>query len=84
MPASFTLHDDNILFLGLDSRQLHGSLDSFGTGIPEKERIQRWMGHNRKQSLYEIQVRFVKRYADLLRILSMTQNRPCSRRRTWP
>ena len=31
------------------------------------------MRHNREQSLYEIQVRFVKRYADLLRIVNDTK-----------
>lgn len=43
-----------------DARQLDSCLNGLRTGIPEEERIERRMGHDREEPFDELKVGFVK------------------------
>lgn len=42
------LHSDNILLSRGHSRRLYGSFNGLGTRVPEEERVERGIRHNRK------------------------------------
>jgi len=59
------LHDNDVLLLGGVASKLHGSLDSFRAGVPEKESIQAFVRHNRNQLLHKLEVRLLESNVDL-------------------
>ena len=61
-----TLHGDYGLPTGVNSSHLQRSLSGFGTGVPKKERVQRWVWHDGEQFLDEAEVGLMVRNAALI------------------
>lgn len=59
------MHDDDILLLREDPGNLNRSLDGLGSGVPEEERVERFVRHEGKELLDKPQIRAMIRDATL-------------------
>ena len=51
-----TLHDDDVVSLGISPRNFDGGFDSLRPRVPEEERLERRVRHHRQQLLHKLDV----------------------------
>lgn len=65
--GALTLHGNDILSPSKLTRHLERGLDGLGPRVPEEERVERWVRHEREQLLDETKVWLVEGNAALQR-----------------
>lgn len=72
-----SLHNNDVLLLGSSTSELDSSLDSFGTGVPEKDGVKGRVGKDREEVLDELDLSCREADVDLSYTKRRGSSRPC-------